>query len=80
MDGPTIQEANDRALEVGVTPQTILDDLRNADIGVLTAVMTYGNIVYHMGFERFATRLPRRACRAPARHPRGSGGMGTSGR
>ena len=31
MDGPTIQEANDRALEAGVTPQTILDDLRHAD-------------------------------------------------
>ena len=57
MDGPTIQEANDRALEAGVTPQTILDDLRNADIGVPTAVMTYGNIAYHMGFERFANSL-----------------------
>ena len=63
MDGPTIQEANDRALEAGVTPQTILDDLRNADIGVPTAVMTYGNIAYHMGFERFANCLPRPACR-----------------
>ena len=57
MDGPTIQEANDRALEAGVTPQTILDDLRHADIGVPTAVMTYGNIAYHMGFERFANSL-----------------------
>ena len=57
MDGPTIQEANDRALEAGVTPQTILDDLRHADIGVPTAVMTYGNIAHHMGFERFANSL-----------------------
>ncbi len=57
MDGPTIQEANDRALEAGVTPQSILDDLRGADIGVPTAVMTYGNIAFHMGFERFAQSL-----------------------
>lgn len=57
MDGPTIQEANDRALEAGVTPQSILDDLRGADIGVPTAVMTYGNIAFHMGFERFASSL-----------------------
>lgn len=57
MDGPTIQAANDRALEAGVTPQSILDDLRGADIGVPTAVMTYGNIAFHMGFERFAQSL-----------------------
>ena len=37
MDGPTIQEANDRALDSGVTPQLILDSLRDADIGVPTA-------------------------------------------
>ena len=57
MDGPTIQLANDRALAAGVTPQTILDRLRRADIGVPTAVMTYGNIAYHMGLERFASSL-----------------------
>ncbi|MEM8707352.1 MAG: tryptophan synthase subunit alpha [Actinomycetota bacterium] len=57
MDGPTIQEANDQALGAGVTPQSILDDLRGADIGVPTAVMTYGNIAFHMGFERFANSL-----------------------
>ncbi len=57
MDGPTIQLANDRALGVGVTPQTILDGLRGADIGVPTAVMTYANIAYHMGLERFASSL-----------------------
>ncbi len=57
MDGPTIQEANDIALEAGVTPQSILDSLRGADIGVPTAVMTYGNIAYRMGWERFASML-----------------------
>jgi tryptophan synthase alpha chain len=57
MDGPTIQLANDRALAAGVTPQTVLDRLRGADIGVPTAVMTYGNIAHHMGWERFASSL-----------------------
>jgi tryptophan synthase alpha chain len=57
MDGPTIQQANDRALEAGATPQSILDQLRGADIGVPTAVMTYANIAYHAGFERFAANL-----------------------
>ena len=57
MDGPTIQAANDRALAAGVTPQTVLDGLRGADIGVPTAVMTYGNVAHHMGYERFASSL-----------------------
>ena len=57
MDGPTIQEANDRALASGVTPQRILDALRDADIGVPTAVMTYANIAFHMGWERFMSEL-----------------------
>lgn len=57
MDGPTIQLANDRALEAGATPQTILDRVRGADIGAPTAVMTYGNIAYRMGWERFANTL-----------------------
>ena len=57
MDGPTIQLANDKALASGVTPQLILDRLRGADIGVPTAVMTYGNIAYRMGYKRFASSL-----------------------
>lgn len=57
MDGPTIQLANDKALAAGATPQSILDHLRGADIGVPTAVMTYGNIAYRMGWERFASTL-----------------------
>jgi tryptophan synthase alpha chain len=57
MDGPTIQAANDRALTAGATPQSILDQLRDADLGIPAAVMTYGNIAYHMGWERFAQSL-----------------------
>jgi len=57
MDGPTIQLANDRALESGVTPQSILAALRGADIGVPTAVMTYVNLAFHGGYQRFASNL-----------------------
>jgi len=57
MDGPTIQEANDRALAAGATPQSILDALRDADLGIPAAVMTYGNIAYRMGWQRFAQSL-----------------------
>jgi tryptophan synthase alpha chain len=54
MDGPTIQIASDRALKRGTTPQSVLDDVRRADIGVPLIVMTYVNIAYHAGYERFA--------------------------
>lgn len=57
MDGPTIQQANDKALAQGATPQSILSALRRADIGVPTLVMTYANIAHHMGYERFAASL-----------------------
>jgi tryptophan synthase alpha chain len=57
MDGPTIQLANDKALDAGATPMSILDRVRGADLGVPTAVMTYGNIAHHMGYERFASSL-----------------------
>jgi len=57
MDGPTIQEASERALAAGATPQSILDGLRGLDAGVPLAVMTYYNIAFHMGHERFAQSL-----------------------
>lgn len=57
MDGPTIQLANDAALASGATPLSILDRVRAADLGVPTAVMTYGNIAYRMGWDRFARTL-----------------------
>jgi tryptophan synthase alpha chain len=57
MDGPTIQEASERALRAGATPQSILDGLRRLDAGVPLAVMTYYNIAFHMGHERFARSL-----------------------
>jgi tryptophan synthase alpha chain len=57
MDGPTIQLASDRALRAGTTPQSVLHALRDLDAGVPLGVMTYANIAYHMGWERFAKEL-----------------------
>ena len=55
MDGPVIQEANDRSLSAGTTPATVLDELARAEVGVPVAVMTYANLVYRFGWERFAS-------------------------
>lgn len=54
MDGPTIQEAAERALAAGATPAGILSDLRRADIDVPLVVMTYFNVVFRAGVDRFA--------------------------
>jgi len=56
MDGPVIQEANDRALAAGATPAALLDALDGLDAGVPLAVMTYANLVYRFGWQRFADR------------------------
>jgi tryptophan synthase alpha chain len=57
MDGPVIQEASQRALDAGATPPAILDGIRELDVGIPLAVMTYYNIVFHAGHERFAAQL-----------------------
>jgi len=57
MDGTTIQEASQRALEIGATPTSILGDARRIDVGIPLVVMTYYNPVHHAGHERFASSL-----------------------
>ena len=57
MDGPVIQEASELALRAGATPVTIFDELRTIDAGVPIAVMTYYNLAFHMGHQRFAESL-----------------------
>ena len=54
MDGPVIQEASDVALAEGATPPSILAECATLDCGVPLAVMTYYNLVYRFGLERFA--------------------------
>ncbi|MGH9119466.1 MAG: tryptophan synthase subunit alpha [Acidimicrobiales bacterium] len=58
MDGPTIQAASLRALSSGATPTAIIDGIRrHVDIDVPLAVMTYYNILFRAGHERFAAAL-----------------------
>jgi tryptophan synthase alpha chain len=59
MDGRTIQEASQRALELGATPASIVSDAARLDIDVPLVVMTYCNPVLHAGYERFAKELTR---------------------
>jgi tryptophan synthase alpha chain len=57
MDGPVIQAASEQALRSGATPGGILDELASVDAGVPLVVMTYYNIVFRAGLERFARTL-----------------------
>ena len=57
MDGPTIQEASTRALDRGTTPEGLLSALGGAESSVPLVAMTYYNIVFHAGHQRFASRL-----------------------
>lgn len=64
MDGPIIQEASELALRDGASPVTVLDTLRTIDAGVPLAVMTYYNLAFHMGHERFASLMHEAGVRA----------------
>ncbi|MGH9243043.1 MAG: tryptophan synthase subunit alpha [Acidimicrobiales bacterium] len=57
MDGPVIQAASQRALAGGATPTAILDGMRRLEVGVPLVVMTYYNLVFRAGHERFAAAL-----------------------
>ena len=54
MDGPTIQAASEAALAQGTNLDLILDELRGIDAGVPVVAMTYVNLVFHKGYQRFA--------------------------
>jgi tryptophan synthase alpha chain len=57
-DGPTIMEANQIALENGVTPYQCfkLAERLNKRINIPLLFMTYANIPFRMGFEEFLRR------------------------
>ncbi len=59
MDGPTIQEASQRALDAGATPQSVLGELREVESVVPLVAMTYANLAHKAGWDRFATDLTR---------------------
>jgi tryptophan synthase alpha chain len=57
MDGRTIQEASQRALDLGATPVSVIDAMATIDVPAPLVVMTYYNLVARMGHERCAQHL-----------------------
>lgn len=57
MDGQTIQAASAHALDFGANPVGILSDLAQCEWPVPLVVMTYYNLVHHLGLERFANEM-----------------------
>ena len=57
MDGRTIQEASQRALDLGATPVGVIDAMATIDVPAPLVVMTYYNLVARMGHERCAQHL-----------------------
>ncbi len=57
MDGPVIQEAALAALQRGVVPDQVLDEISRADVTIPVAVMTYYNIVFRAGHRRMASSM-----------------------
>lgn len=57
MDGPTIQQASVQALDNGITPHAAVSALRDREFDVPLIAMTYFNLVYRYGCERFASDL-----------------------
>jgi tryptophan synthase alpha chain len=59
MDGPVIQQASQQALDAGATPTSVLDEAASLDVDVPLVAMTYYNLAFHAGHERFAASLRR---------------------
>jgi tryptophan synthase alpha chain len=57
MDGRTIQEASQRALDLGATPIGVIDELSRIDAPVPLIVMTYYNLIDHLGHTRAAQAM-----------------------
>lgn len=57
-EGPVIQAANERALKGGVTTDRIFEMVKELkrDVAVPVVFMTYANVVYAYGIERFCDR------------------------
>lgn len=57
MDGITIQQASVVALDRGTTPAGALTELRTREFGAPVIAMTYYNLVFRYGHQRFAADL-----------------------
>ncbi len=52
-DGPTIQKAIARSLSNGMTSDIFFRKLKNMDLDIPLVVMTYYNLIFHRGLEKF---------------------------
>jgi len=52
-DGPTIQAASERALSAGMNPDRYFELVANLDVQIPLVCMTYYNLIYKRGIERF---------------------------
>lgn len=55
-EGPVIQSASERALRAGVTTDKIFDMVATLNVSVPLVVMTYANVLFSYGLDRFAKR------------------------
>ena len=57
-EGPVIQEANERALKAGTTTDKVFDLVANLrrDVSIPMVFMTYANVVFSYGAEKFCAR------------------------
>lgn len=55
-EGETIQNANMRALASGTTTEKIFQMLESMEVSIPLVFMTYANVVFHYGIEKFAER------------------------
>lgn len=55
-EGDTIQQANERALKNGVTTDKIFDMLADVKVNIPLVFMTYANVVYFYGIEKFVKK------------------------
>jgi len=54
-EGPTIQGSIDRALEAGMNPDLYFDMVKGLDVDLPLLVMTYYNLIFKRGVERFVS-------------------------
>ncbi len=55
-EGPVIQSANERALKGGVTTDKIFDMLKDVQVEIPLVFMTYANVLFSYGIEKFAKK------------------------
>ena len=63
-DGPTIQNAIQRSLDAGMTPERFFELVENLDVDVPLVCMTYYNLIYQYGQEKGVEPFVERAAAA----------------